>query len=345
VEIRPPPGRDKRIARPEAIIASAPPAKRGPAAAGLAAATGQYPHLTDFLTRSPAAALIGLGHPMFGRARFRTGDRMTEEPGWVPPEADTRRANVARVYDYLLGGSHNYLADQDLGRSLAAVDPNVRAIARANRDFLGRAVRFLARAGIDQFLDIGSGIPTQGNVHEIAQQGRPAARVVYADIDPVAVAHSRAILAGNQHAAVITADLRDPGQILADPVTRQLIDFSQPAGLLLSSVLPFLADDEEPWPVVAQLREALAPGSYLALCHATSDGRPAVTRAMDKVYRGGVQAGGTIRSRAAILRFFDGFELVEPGLVNVPAWRPDSTAGLPADPGQFWVLGGVGRKP
>ena len=268
---------------------------------------------------------------------------MPEKPGWVPPGVDTKRANVARVYDYLLGGNHHFLADQDLGRSLAAVDPNVRALARANRDFLGRTVRFLVGAGIGQFLDIGSGIPTQGNVHEAAQAADPHARVVYADIDSVAVAHSQAILAGNQNAAVIEADLREPGTILAHPVARQLIDFGQPAGLLLVSVLPFLAED--PWRVVAALRDALAPGSYLAICHATSEGRPAVTRAMDKVYRGSVPAGGTIRSRADILRFFDGFELVEPGLVNVPLWRPGSPAEVPADPDRFWILAGVGRKP
>jgi hypothetical protein len=270
---------------------------------------------------------------------------MAEEPGWVPPGVDTKRANVARVYDYLLGGSHHFLADQDLGRSLAAVDPNVRAIARANRDFLGRAVRFLSCAGIRQFLDIGSGIPTQGNVHEAAQAADPQARVVYADLDPVAVAHSRAILAGNPHAAVIEADLGQPAAILADDTTRRLIDFSQPAGLLLVSVLPFLADADDPWHTVAVLRDALAPGSYLAVCHATSEGRPAVTQAMDKVYRGSVQAGGTIRSRADILRFFDGFELVEPGLVNVPLWRPATPADVPADPERFWVLAGVGVKP
>ncbi|HMH93378.1 MAG TPA: SAM-dependent methyltransferase [Streptosporangiaceae bacterium] len=270
---------------------------------------------------------------------------MAEEPGWVPPGVDTKRANVARVYDYLLGGSHHFLADQDLGRSLAAVDPNVRAIARANRDFLGRAVRFLSDAGIRQFLDIGSGIPTQGNVHEAAQAADPEARVVYADIDRVAIAHSQAILAGNPHAAVIEADLGEPATILADDTTRRLIEFSQPAGLLLVSVLPFLADADDPWHTVATLRDALAPGSYLAVCHATSEGRPAVTRAMDKVYRGSVQAGGTIRSRADIRRFFDGFELVEPGLVNVPLWRPASPADVPADPERFWVLAGVGVKP
>src|ERR1700729_987860 len=138
-----------------------------------------------------------------GQPRARTGGTVAEEQAWVPPGVDTRRANVARVYDYLLGGGHNFLADQDLGRSLAAVDPNVRAIARANREFLGRAVRFLGQAGLAQFIDVGSGIPTQGNVHEVAQESDPAARVVYADIDPVAVAHSQAILAGNDNAAVI----------------------------------------------------------------------------------------------------------------------------------------------
>ena len=270
---------------------------------------------------------------------------MAEEPGWVPAGVDTKRANVARVYDYLLGGSHHFLADQDLGRSLSAVDPNVRAIARANRDFLGRAVRFLCGAGIRQFLDIGSGIPTQGNVHEAAQAADPQARVVYADIDPVAIAHSQVILAENPNAGAIQADLRDPAAILADDTTRRLLDFRQPAGLLLVSVLPFLPDADDPWRTVAVLRDALAPGSYLAVCHATSEGRPATTQAMDKVYRGSVQAGGTIRSRADIQRFFDGFSLVEPGLVNVPLWRPASPADVPADPERFWVLAGVGAKP
>ena len=270
---------------------------------------------------------------------------MAEEPGWVPAGVDTKRANVARVYDYLLGGSHHFLADQDLGRSLSAVDPNVRAIARANRDFLGRAVRFLSGAGIRQFLDIGSGIPTQGNVHEAAQAADPQARVVYADIDPVAIAHSQVILAENPNAGAIQADLRDPAAILADDTTRRLLDFRQPAGLLLVSVLPFLPDADDPWRTVAVLRDALAPGSYLAVCHATSEGRPATTQAMDKVYRGSVQAGGTIRSRADIQRFFDGFSLVEPGLVNVPLWRPASPADVPADPERFWVLAGVGAKP
>jgi SAM-dependent methyltransferase len=269
---------------------------------------------------------------------------MADEPSWVPAGVDTKRANVARVYDYLVGGSHNFLADQDVGRSLAAVDPNVRAIARANRDFLGRAVRFLCETGIRQFLDIGSGIPTQGNVHEVAQQASPAARVAYVEIDPVAIAHSKAILAGNENTAIIDADLREPGKILAHEAIGPLIDFSQPAALLLVSVLPFIADAEDPWRIVATLRDALAPGSYFVLCHATDEGRPTVLQAVDKVYKSSVPMRGGLRSRADILRFFDGFELVDPGLVYMPLWRPDSPADVPSDPSKFWCLAGVGRK-
>ena len=160
-----------------------------------------------------------------------------DDPDWVPAGVDTRQANVARVYDYLLGGSHNFLADQDVARALAAVEPEIRAIAWANRRFVGRAVRFLSQAGIRQFLDIGSGIPTLGNVHEIAQAADAGARVVYVDVDPVAIAHSRTILACNAGATIIEADLREPDKILAHDQTRRLIDFTEPVGLLLAAVL------------------------------------------------------------------------------------------------------------
>ena len=268
-----------------------------------------------------------------------------DEPDWVPPEVDTKRANVARVYDYWLGGSHNFLPDQDLGRSIAAVEPNIRAMARANRAFLGRAVRFLAAAGIRQFLDIGSGIPTEGNVHEVAQHAAPGAHVVYADLDPVAVAHSKAILAGNQDAAIIEADLREPQKILSHHAVGRLIDFSQPTALLLVMVLHFIADADDPRRIVATLRDALAPGSYLVLGHATDESKPAVAQALEKVYNRSVATQGHARSRAEILQFFDGFDLVDPGLVYMPQWRPDSPADLPDDPSQFWALVGVGRTP
>ena len=270
---------------------------------------------------------------------------MAGEPDWIPPGVDVKRANTARVYDYWLGGTHNFLADQDLARAITAVEPNARAGARANRAFLGRAVRFLSAAGISQFLDIGSGIPTEGNVHEVAQRANSGARVAYVDVDPVAIAHSKALLAGNENAAIIDADVRDQEKILGDPTVGRLIDFGQPAGLLLVMVLHFIDDDADPWGIVARLRHALAPGSYLVLAHATTESRPTVAQAAETVYNRSVSTGIRMRSRADILRFFDGFELLDPGLVYIPQWRPDSPDDVPADPSKFWVLVGAGRKP
>jgi tRNA A58 N-methylase Trm61 len=180
-------------------------------------------------------------------------------------------------------------------------------------------------------------------VHEVAQHAVPGAHVVYADIDPVAVAHSKAILAGNASAAIIEADLREPEKILTHHTVGQLIDFSQPTGLLLAAVLHVIADADDPWRIVARLRDALAPGSYLVLCHATSESRPAVAQAIENVYTRSVTTGSRIRSRAEILRFFDGFDLVDPGLVYMPQWRPESPDDVPADPSQLWALVGVGR--
>jgi len=269
---------------------------------------------------------------------------VTDQPGWAPPGTDTTRANTARVYDYLLGGSHNFLADQDAGRAMTALEPNARVFAQANRAFLGRAVRFLAANGIRQFLDIGSGIPTAANVHEVAQQAAPGARVAYVDIDPVAIAHSKAILAGNGNTAIVEADLRDPEEIFAHQDIGQLIDFSQPAGLLLVAVLHFIADAEDPWRIVASLRDALAPGSYLILGQATNEDPTAVIKAFEKMYNRSVSTQIHLRSRAEILRFFDGFHLVDPGLVYVSLWRPDSPADVPADPSSFGNLVGVAHK-
>jgi hypothetical protein len=270
---------------------------------------------------------------------------MTDDLSWVPPGIDTKRANAARVYDYWLGGSHNFLADQDAARAISAVQPSVRMSAHANRAFLGRAVRFLAANGIRQFLDIGSGIPTEGNVHEIAQRADPDSRIVYADVDPVAVAHSRAILDGSKGAAVIEADLREPLEILQNAAVHDMIDFERPVGLLLVAVLHFIGDSEEPWRLVATLRDALAPGSYLAICHGTSEGTPAALRAAERVYNRSVATSVRVRPRADILAFFDGFDLVEPGLVYIPEWRPDSPEDVPEDPTKYWGLVGVGRKP
>ncbi|HMD92341.1 MAG TPA: SAM-dependent methyltransferase, partial [Trebonia sp.] len=260
------------------------------------------------------------------------------------PGVDTGKANIARVYDWWLGGTHNFRADQDAARAMIAVEPNARGIARANRAFLGRAVRYLAaEAGIRQFLDIGSGIPTENNVHQVAQAVAPGARVVYADVDDVAVAHSRLILDGNPDAAVIQADLREPAKILADPDVAFLLDFRAPVAVLLVAVLHFLPDADGPHEIVARLRDALAPGSYLVVCHACRDASPDATAAAETVYRSRVAAQGRARTRAEIGGFFDGFTLVDPGLVWMPQWRPDNPEDVPEDPEKFWFLSGVAR--
>jgi hypothetical protein len=269
---------------------------------------------------------------------------MTTQPGWVPPGIDTGKANIARVYDWWLGGDHNFRADQDAARAMIAVEPNARGIARANRAFLGRAVRFLAgEAGIRQFLDIGSGIPTQNNVHQVAQDVAPGARVVYADVDDVAVAHSKLILDGQSDAAVIQADLRDPARILADPETQLLLDFTQPVAVLLAAVLHFIPDDDSPEQLVATLRDALPPGSYLVISHACSDPRPELLSAFETVYKSKVAAQGRARTSAEIARFFDGFNLIDPGLAWAPLWRPDRPEDVPEDPEKYWFLSGVGQ--
>ena len=241
-----------------------------------------------------------------------------------PEEADG--PNIARVYDYLLGGSHNFDADKVAAAEFLARWPDARRTMAANRAFLGRAVRFLAgEAGIRQFLDVGSGIPTMDNVHAIAQQAAPDARVVYVDIDEVAVLHSRVILAGNEQATAIQADLRSPQTILGHPGLHSLLDLSQPTALLLVAILHFLPDDpdKDPGALVAQLRDALAPGSYVVISHGTTDGQPEhVAEGMEHYAQ--TTADFQPRSHAEILRFFDGLDLIEPGLVHVPRWRPDN---------------------
>ncbi len=270
---------------------------------------------------------------------------MTVEPGWIPPGIDTSKANIARVYDYWLGGSHNFRADQDAARTLIAMEPNTRAIMRANRAFLGRAVRFLAaEEGIRQFLDIGSGIPTNQNVHQVAQDVAPGSRVVYVDNDEVAVAHSRLLLEDCPDATVIQADLREPAKILAAPETQLLIDFDRPVAVLLVAVLHFVPDEAGPAQILAILRDALAPGSYLVICHSCRDAKPDFADPAANVYNSRVAAQVCMRTRNQINDLFRGFTLVEPGLVWIPEWRPDSPADVPANPQQYWGLVGVGRK-
>ena len=265
--------------------------------------------------------------------------------GWREAGVDPTKPSIARVYDYWLGGTHNLAADRELGRRMETLDPRIPAACRANRAFLGRAVRFLAeQAGIRQFIDIGSGMPTAGNVHEVAQRAAPDVRVVYADRDPVAVAEGRELLAGNHRAAVIQADLRDPAGILSHPETGRLIDFAEPVGLILVAVLHFILDAQDPYGIAERLRDAAVPGSYLVVSHVTNQGNPGLAAAAERVYNSRA-ADGQARMHAEILRFFGSWELAESGLVYAPLWRPDSPEDVPRHPEQFWFLAGTARKP
>jgi hypothetical protein len=247
-----------------------------------------------------------------------------ERPAWVPEIVDMDRASAARIYDYWLSGSHNFAVDREAGDRVSAQMPHAPAVARANRAFMNRAVRWLVGQGIRQFLDVGSGIPTVGNVHEVAQRIAPESRVVYVDIDPVAVVHGQQILAGDARAVSIEADLRRPDELLARPELHTVLDLSQPVGLLLVSMLHFLPDDEDPYGAVARLRDALVPGSYLVLSHGALEGfEPAALDTVREVYQATSNPSGQARTREEIRRFFGDFELVEPGLVWLSQWRPD----------------------
>jgi SAM-dependent methyltransferase len=265
-----------------------------------------------------------------------------DRPTWAPADVDIERPSPARIYDYFLGGSHNFAADRALAEQFIAAAPDTRLMARANRAFLHRAVRFLVDVGVRQFLDLGSGMPSRGSVHEIAHRAAPQARVVYVDIDPVAVAHSQAILAGNDRAGVIQADLRHPATVLNHPV-RAMLDLDQPAAVLLVSVLHFVADADEPAAIVARYAEALAPGSYLVISHLTTEANPQQMAAGARLsQRAAIPA--TPRSRTAVTSLFSGLTLVEPGLVWAPLWRPDPGDDTD-DPHRCNFLVGVGGKP
>ena len=237
---------------------------------------------------------------------------------------DTSTPNVARMYHHYLGGRETFQTDRDAAEQVLAALPITRVSAAAVREFIGRAVRFLAgEAGIDQFLDLGMGLPAKHVVHEVAQQVNPAARVAYVDNDPVVVSHGNALLAKPGVSVVVRADLRRPAELLAMPEIRTHLDFSRPIAVLLVSVLHFLADADDPHAIVATIRNALAPGSYLALSHISADFVPdenVVRRAVAAYVK--TNAPAWPRGRDTILRFFDGFDLVEPGLVPKPQWRP-----------------------
>jgi hypothetical protein len=261
-----------------------------------------------------------------------------------PLPFDTSVAHQARIYNYLLGGKDNYAADRAAVEAVLKIYPETLHAARGNRAFLGRVVRYLAaEAGIRQFLDIGTGIPTAGNLHEIAQEVAPDTRVVYVDYDPVVLAHARALLHSSPAGATdyIHADLRDTGAILAQ--AGQLLDFSQPVAVTLLAVLHVIPDADDPPAILARLLGAVPSGSYLALSHGGAD---LVDRSKERTFQstwsGQVQQQFIARTGPQIARFFDGTDLVEPGLVPVEDWHPETGAGR-GEPSAMW--GGLGRKP
>ncbi|WP_330181408.1 SAM-dependent methyltransferase [Nocardia sp. NBC_01503] len=267
-----------------------------------------------------------------------------ERPVWAPEGVDMTLASPARMYDALLGGSHNFEIDRrsaEMGKTLV---PDLPRVALSNRAFLRRAVRFLMDQGVTQFLDIGSGIPTAGNVHEVAQEIDPNSRVLYVDIDPVAVAHARAILQGNAGAAAIEADLRKPAELLAAARATGIIDFERPVGVLLFAVLHLLSADDRPGETVAALHAAVPAGSYVAISHLTTATRPEDAAKLGANAADQSKVGIHFRSREEITAFFDGWELVEPGVVELPLWRPESDLDQHETPGRSLGLAGVGRK-
>jgi S-adenosyl methyltransferase len=261
---------------------------------------------------------------------------------WVPAGTDTERPSSARIYDYWLGGAHNFEADRRVAEQVIAAYPEGRPIIWSNRAFLRRAVEFLVGAGVRQFLDVGSGVPTVGHVHEVAQGAAPESRVVFVDVDPVAVAHSRLMLEGNDRTAVIQEDFRRPEQILAAPEMR-LLDFDQPIAVLVVALLPFISDADDPAGILSRLTAPLVSNSYLAMSHATAEGPRDVTAFKEIYRRAGIEV--VFRSRSEVAALFDGFDLVEPGVVWTPQWRPDSPDEPYYDqPELSTFYAGVGRK-
>jgi hypothetical protein len=280
---------------------------------------------------------------------------MSEKEGSLPG-IDTNVPSIARVYDFMLGGKDNFAVDREVGKKALEIAPDAHVTGLANRDFLRRAVRYLAgEAGIRQFIDLGSGLPTQGNVHEIAHQIAPEALVIYVDHDPIVLAHGRALLANDGSTTIVLADIRDPGAIVDHPEVRELIDFDQPVGLLLFGILHHLNDDDDPAGIAAQLLASLPSGSHVAISHFHNPGseRPKLSEqavAAEKLFNERLGTGRW-RTREEILAYFGDLELVEPGLVPLPLWRPSAQSvsyaerSLELTPLHHTFIGGVARKP
>ena len=270
------------------------------------------------------------------------GQEAAPGAGTPPIRIDTSVAHIARVQDYWLGGRDNFATDRHAGDEAVAAFPGLVASVRSTRSFLARTVRYLtAEEGVRQFLDIGSGIPTAGNTHEVAQAIAPDAYVVYMDNDPVVFAHARGLLASGPHGntAYLGTDLRDTGTVLAEAA--RLLDLTQPVALVLTSVLQFIPDEADPWKIVATLIDALSPGSFLVVAHPANDIEARVMARLAARLNQLMAEQVTLRSQAQVERFFRGLRLVPPGVVRVPEWRPDM-AETAARVGTLW--GGVGQK-
>lgn len=264
-------------------------------------------------------------------------------PEWVPDGIDVTVPNAARMYDYALGGYHNFAVDREYVERAEQMIPGAKLVGHANRAFLGRAVRWLVDQGITQFLDIGSGIPTLGNVHEIALLAEPEARVMYVDIDPVAVAHSRAILAGHPRVGVLQADVRYPGDIVNHPDVTELLDFSEPVAILMLAVLHFVPDADDPASILAELRDAAVRGSYVVLSH----GSPVLeisdeVDGLQRLYRK-TPTPLHLRTPEQIELLLKGLDLIEPGIVTMGDWRPDPDEEYEGP--QHGMLAAVARLP
>jgi hypothetical protein len=263
------------------------------------------------------------------------------------PGLDAAVPNVARMYDYWLGGKDNFAADREAADKIAKVFPDSVRTCRDNRAFLQRSVRYLAGQGVSQFVDIGSGLPTARNTHDVARDADPGARVAYVDYDPVVISHAAPLLADNRNVIAIQHDLHAPEELIGDKALRKLIDFRQPVAVLLVAVLHFSPDDRHPHENVQVLKDAMPPGSYLVLTHVTPDDVSPEARATARDVYTGASAPIIARSRAEITRFFDGLELVEPGVVNVNSWHPEIPPSLPAgslSPASTYIYCGVGKK-
>ncbi len=273
------------------------------------------------------------------------------EMGQVPAEVDLSRPSPARMYDYFLGGTHNFPVDREAAEKLRAGVPDLEDGAWANRGFHGRAARWMAAEhGIGQFIDLGSGLPTQRNTHEAVHEIAPDARVIYVDSDPMVLVLGRDLLEDDGTTAVVQADIRDPGDVLSRPELRQLINFAEPVGLLVTAVMHFVPDSEDPWGIIARYLDALAPGSYLALSHTSPDLVPAQQMERTTQIYQNATANVHPRSKAQIERFFDGLELVVPypgagpGLTNVGMWGADDASTADSDGSRAFFCG-VARKP